>query len=54
VTAAVKLEDLLEVVVGAHDRALDRQAAEDGLEDRQAHLVLGGQADADQRAAASE
>src|SRR5580693_5865887 len=46
--AAVQLEDLLEVTVGANDRALHGQPAEDGLEDRQAHLVLRGQPNAHQ------
>jgi hypothetical protein len=47
----VQREGLFEVVVGADDRALDRQAAENGLEDRHGHPVLGGQADAAELAA---
>ena len=52
--AAVQLEDLFEVVAGADDRAVDVEAAEDGLEDRQLDVVVGGQADEDELAAACE
>ena len=50
----MQLEDLLEVVVGADDRAADVEAAEHGLEDRHLHVVVGRQADADEPAAAGE
>ena len=50
----MQVEDLLEVVVGADDRAADGQPAEHGLEDRDAQPVLRRQPDAHERAAARE
>jgi hypothetical protein len=49
----VQPEDVLEVVVRADDRAAD-DAVQDGLEDRQLDVVVGREADEDQRAAARE
>jgi len=40
--------------MGADDRALDRDAVEHGLEDRQLDVIVGRQPDEDQCAAARE
>src|SRR4051794_7173013 len=52
--APVQLEDLFQVMARADDRAVDVEAAEHGLEDGQLEVVLGGEADAHEAAAAGE
>src|SRR5208283_1766839 len=52
--AGMQFERLGQIYAIPNDSTLDRYAIQDGLKDGQLHVVLGGQADKDQRPAAAQ